>query len=204
MIFGHFFAPAYQRRRDDWFREVADAIDKQFPDGQFDWAAASQDEGFVSAVFSATQAAIRDSSEEKRRYLRNALLRVAAGKGPPADQQATFFRISEDLSASHVRLLDFFWRATQLLNEKVNLSTRYGNFLHILQEVDPDLAEPDGIRGDDGTGPTRAWANQDEHDQHAVSAGLASHEYRDSVHHISDAQTGPRLNICFMTGSHKT
>jgi hypothetical protein len=141
LIFGQFFAPAFQRRRDDWFRELADDFDKQFPGGQFDWAAASQDEGFVSAVFSATQAAIRDSSEEKRRYLRNALLRVAAGKGPSPDQQATFFRIVEDLTASHVRLLDFFWRATQLLTEKVGRNTQpYGSFLRVLQEVDPDLA----------------------------------------------------------------
>lgn len=65
---------------------------------------------FVTAVVRATQIAVGTHREEKIRMLRNALRRVGLGTAPSDDLQEVYFRLIEELTPSHARVLGFLWK----------------------------------------------------------------------------------------------
>jgi hypothetical protein len=80
-------APAVARRRDQWFKELADALDElQAKVAGFKVESLIETEAFVSATIQASRIAVATHQNEKRGYLRNALLRIAAGVAPVEDQ----------------------------------------------------------------------------------------------------------------------
>jgi len=104
-------APSVSRRRDDWFKELADVIEeiKKKVDG-FKIEELARNEAFVSATIQATRIAAGTHKEEKRKILRNALLNIALGTGPDEDTQQIFLNIVDSFTVSHVRVLDVLWR----------------------------------------------------------------------------------------------
>ncbi len=104
-------APSVSRRRDEWFKELADVVEevKKKLDN-FKIEDLAQNEAFVSATIQATRIAAGTHKEEKRKILRNALLNVALGQGPDEDTQQIFLNIVDAFTASHVRVLDVLWR----------------------------------------------------------------------------------------------
>jgi hypothetical protein len=52
--------------------------------------------------------------EEKRKYLRNALLNIAIGKGLDEIKQQIFLNAIEDFSPAHVKALDIIWRTGKI------------------------------------------------------------------------------------------
>ena len=102
-------APAVTRRRDTWFKEVAEALEEaeRKIDG-FSVENLTQDEAFVSAVIEATRSAISTHKDEKRDALRNGLLNIALHRSTDEDQQQTFFRFIDELTVWHIRILKLF------------------------------------------------------------------------------------------------
>ena len=103
--------PPVARRRDEWLKELADALEQletKF-DG-FKMESLENNEAFVSAALQATQIALRTHQHEKREYLRNALLKVAIGKGPDETRQQIFMNAIDAFSPAHVEVLDLLWR----------------------------------------------------------------------------------------------
>jgi len=95
----------YQRRMDDWMKEVsrtlaqvADSDPKRFRD-------IFNDDEFLDLLVSATRAAVSTHREEKRRWLASAVERSANGEPIEFDTKLAFVRFVEEMTPSHVALL---------------------------------------------------------------------------------------------------
>lgn len=94
------------KRREQWFTDLAEAVDELQDrlDG-FDPAALAENEAFVDAVVTATRIVDRTSQREKIEVLRNAVLNSALPSAPDEDVQQLYFRLIDDLTPTHTRLL---------------------------------------------------------------------------------------------------
>lgn len=110
-VIGQFLLPGLERRREQWFKELADDFDrlKQTVDG-FSVENLAQNDAFVSATIQATRIAIGTHQEKKREYLRNALLNIAVGKTRDEVKQQIFLSAVEAFTPAHVQALDLIWR----------------------------------------------------------------------------------------------
>ena len=107
-LFALIVAPPLERRRQRWMEEVGEAL-RQLEDRRgVRLEDLQEDEAFIDAAMSATQAALRTSVEEKRRALRNALLNSALPGAPDASTRQVFINLVEQLTEWHLRLLGFF------------------------------------------------------------------------------------------------
>jgi hypothetical protein len=101
-----FLRTPLERRRDAWSERVGAAIHElQEKVSKLSDAVLSQNEELVSTVLKASMIAISTHQEEKLQALRNAVLNVAAGSAPSADQQAMFLDAVEALTVSHMSVL---------------------------------------------------------------------------------------------------
>ena len=104
-------APAVARRRDEWFKELADALeDMEKRVAGLKLEDLVGNEAFVSATIQATVIAIRTHQREKRKYLRNALLNIAKGVTPDEIKQQFFLNAIEAFSVAHITALNVIWR----------------------------------------------------------------------------------------------
>lgn len=136
----------HNRRMAGWFERVAEAITElqERTDGlSFDDLA--QDDGFVDAVIAATRAAQATSSEEKLCALRNGLLNSLGPDASSLDEQARFFRLIEQFTPTHLRLLAFLDDPGAVFDaEGLTRPNLYmGGRSHLIAEI-PDLRGPDG------------------------------------------------------------
>lgn len=129
-------APALQRRRDEWLKDLADVVEeleKRF-DG-FDPKNLSGNEAFVSATIHATRVALSTHQKDKRGMLRNALLNISLSKGPNEELQQIFLNAIDTFTCSHVKVLDFLWRQHNILAESSRDSnepiSNYGQAINI-------------------------------------------------------------------------
>jgi hypothetical protein len=143
-------APAVSRRRDEWFKELADGLDQlESKVKGFRPEDLAKNEQFVSATIQATRIALGIHQNEKRAMLRNALLNVAVGNGPDEELQQVYLNAIEAFTPSHVRVLKALWRGDNELIEKHgrkpyelgNIGT-LGNAIRILI---PELQGRDGL-----------------------------------------------------------
>ena len=144
-------APAIERRREAWFKDLADGLDElEKKVNGFKVQDLPNDEAFVSAVIDATRIAISTHQVEKRTMLRNALLRVAVGRGPDEELQQVFLNAIQSFSLSHIKVLEVLWRGTQELTAKglwdATLN-RYsvGDFGTAIKLLHPQLAAQPGL-----------------------------------------------------------
>jgi hypothetical protein len=146
-IFERFLPSSLERRRTDWFKELADEFDRL----NIKVESITNGEAFLSAAVQATQIAIATHRSEKWEMLRNALLNVAAGNGPADDRQEIFIAAIESLSVTHVQVLRFFWKGHGLLMEKGywNSMNPYaiGNYETAIGKLYPDLTAQPGLLG---------------------------------------------------------
>lgn len=112
-------APAVTRRRDEWFRELAVALDQLEAKVEgFKVENLIDNEIFISATIQATRAAASTHQAEKREALRNAVLNTALGQTPEEDQILMFLRYVEELTSWHVRFLQLFQAPVEVLTSK--------------------------------------------------------------------------------------
>ena len=135
-------APAVARRRDQWFKELADGLEdleKKF-DG-FRVQDLEHDEAFVSAVIEASRAAISTHQAEKREALRNAILNIALKRSPGEDQEAIFIKYIDDLTVWHIRILSLFQNPSKKLAEKgIILNYMSAGASVVLESYYPEIA----------------------------------------------------------------
>lgn len=118
-------SPAVQRRRDEWFKDLADAVEQleKTVEG-FRIENLAKNESFVSATIQATRIALATHHQEKRGMLRNALLNIALGKAAPnEDLQQVYLTAIEAFTPSHVKVLNFLWKGSRSLQAPI---TNYG------------------------------------------------------------------------------
>jgi hypothetical protein len=102
-IFGY----AYSKRVDQWRDELTATVQYLIDHHGLTAEDLADDDEFLDAVATATRIAAAPSSADKRRRLRNALINIGSGKAPEADKQAIYLRYIDELTPSHMRLLDF-------------------------------------------------------------------------------------------------
>jgi hypothetical protein len=95
------------KRRERRFTELAEVVEElrdRF-DG-FDPESLAENEAFVDAVVTATRIVDRTSQQEKIEVLRNAVLNSALPAAPDQDIQQLYFALIDDLTPTHMRLLN--------------------------------------------------------------------------------------------------
>lgn len=104
-------APAVERRRVEWLKELADALDQlEEKVAGFRVVELADNEAFVSATIQATRIAIGTHQQEKREYLRNALLNIAKGITTDEVKQQVFLNAIEAFTPTHIKALNLIWR----------------------------------------------------------------------------------------------
>lgn len=108
-IVSQFLVPAYHRRQEEWFKELANALEaaEKKIEG-FSVENLVQDEVFVSAVIQASRIAVTTHQQTKREALRNAALNAALMTSPDDDEVTMFLGFIETFSSAHLVLLKFF------------------------------------------------------------------------------------------------
>ena len=100
---------SYNRRMRAWLEDLAAAV-SELQDAQ-DEALSIDDladnDVFTDAVVNATRAAQATHHEDKLRALVNGVVHSIAPDAPTVDEQARFFRLVEDFTPAHLRLLSF-------------------------------------------------------------------------------------------------
>ena len=100
------FAPALEKRRIQWFNELAElANDLQARDPSLTVASLSADDEWIDAALAATRIALCTHREEKWRALKSALAHVALRDEPDRDLDSTFLNLIDVLTPSHLRVL---------------------------------------------------------------------------------------------------
>jgi hypothetical protein len=99
---------SYNRRMHDWLESLAEAVEElQERTEGLSFEDLAGDEVFTDAVVNASRAAQATHDQEKLRALRNGVLNSLGPQAPVVDEQHRFFRLVEQFTAGHLRLLGF-------------------------------------------------------------------------------------------------
>ena len=105
-IFNMIIAPPLEKRRDEWMREISDVLqDLEKNVSGFTVEALSTNDAFIDLILQATQSALRTSSKEKRRALRNAVLNASLSSNPDIMLQQIFVNFLDSLTERHIQVL---------------------------------------------------------------------------------------------------
>jgi hypothetical protein len=146
-LFNAIIAPPLEQRRDEWREEVGAALIRLEQEKGVNLEALRDNQVFIDTVLQATQIALRNSRQEKRRALRNAVLNAALPAGDPEKLSYTeldhFVRCLDTLSVGAIEVLGQALAIAR--HEKFpNLGTQYFrfNFDYLqkrLAETEPSL-----------------------------------------------------------------
>ena len=139
-IVEHVVAAPLQKRRDEWFEQVGKGIQElQDRLEDFDSRTLAENDDFVSAVYEATQAAMKTTNEAKIEALRNGILNIAAGMTVEEVLRGTFFSLIDRLSPAHLRVLSLLAdpsSSPEMLQAAKNVSM--GAQYNIIREAIPE------------------------------------------------------------------
>lgn len=149
-LFSQVITPALSRRRDEWLKDLADAVDRlEAARGNFKVENLVSDERFLSAVIQTTRSAIATHEPDKREMLRNALLNSVASPSSIEGIEDLFFALIDSFSVSHIKVLEFIWKGVATLNEAGKWNPmdpyRYHDYRSAIGEVYPELKGQDGL-----------------------------------------------------------
>ena len=109
VVLAHAFSHSYEKRLRVWMEQLAEVVQELIDRvDDLDVDGLSKDDGFMDAVATATRIAEKTSSDAKRAALQNALLHIGTGAAPDEDKRDVFLRYIDELTPSHLVLLDFF------------------------------------------------------------------------------------------------
>lgn len=109
-VFDLLLTPPFQRRLDDWRRDITEKLNALYERGELSIEALSASEVFQTTLINATLAATRTHQEKKRRSLRNAVLNSALPGAPDEIRQEMFIRWLDEMTAWHILILALFDR----------------------------------------------------------------------------------------------
>lgn len=105
-IIGLVTAVGFQRRMDDWYQSVVEAIE-DVQDRVEDLEGLQSDPEFLDMLVATTRAAQATSREEKLVLFRNAVVNSVLPGAPDEDLKQRFVRIVDEMIPFHMRLLVF-------------------------------------------------------------------------------------------------
>jgi hypothetical protein len=141
-LFENIFTTPLNKRKQKWFEELAGVINEiqEKLDGVTP-EHLSRNEMFITAALQASQIAIRNHKKEKIEALRNALFNSVKPNAPSDDKQLIFFRLIDDLTPWHLRLLGLLndperWMANNSIR---NPGWGMGGVSTVIEHCLPDL-----------------------------------------------------------------
>ena len=141
-LFENIFTAPLNKRKQEWFEELANVIDEiQEKLEGITPEKLSQNEMFITAALQASQIAIRNHKKEKIEALRNALFNSVKPTAPSEDKQMMFFRLIDDLTPWHLRLLGLLNDPTGWMekNRIRNPGWGMGGVSTVIEHCLPDL-----------------------------------------------------------------
>jgi hypothetical protein len=142
-IFQMVISPPLEKRRDKWMKEVGQALQDLEQNKGVRLEELQSNEVFVDTVLQASQIALRNSQEEKRQALRNAILNAALPHSPEQSLQEIFLGFIDVFTIWHLRLLNLFHEPA-LHPEVKEYATRRdlaGGLSIVLERAYPELKE---------------------------------------------------------------
>lgn len=103
--FGYAMGFAYGRRMQTWMDDLADTVTRL--ENRPDLDDLADNDVFVDAVVNATRAAQATHDQVKLEALRNAVCNSIGEDAPVVDEQARFFRLIDQFTGAHIRMLAF-------------------------------------------------------------------------------------------------
>ena len=98
--------PALEKRRIQWFNELAELVNGlRARDPSLNVASLSDDDEWIDAVLAVTLVALRTRREEKWRALKSALAHIALRDEPDRDLNSVFLNLIDVLTPSHLLVL---------------------------------------------------------------------------------------------------
>lgn len=107
-LFQYFVTPPLEKRRDRWMNEIGEALRRLEENRGVNLEELQLNEMFIDTLLHATQMALRNSQEEKRAALRNAILNAALPDPPEQSLQQMFLNYVDTFTSWHLRVLKFF------------------------------------------------------------------------------------------------
>lgn len=141
-MLSRFWVPSANRRLEEWLKDFADDFDRHKESCKgVSVENLEQNEAFVSATIQIARIAIGTHQQEKRKYLRNALLNIAIGKGPDEVRQQIFLNAIEAFSPAHVKTLNVIWRgpALNIPWDKSSITMARRNYCTAIEIMAPEL-----------------------------------------------------------------
>jgi hypothetical protein len=107
-VFSHFLPPLLERRRDEFFKDLASAVERLEQKHLLNVEELVLNELFVTAVVQAARTAINNHQREKLEALRNAVLSVALSRTWDEEKCLVFLHLIEIFSVTHLEILRLF------------------------------------------------------------------------------------------------
>lgn len=133
--------PPLEKRRTQWMEEVAQTLQDLEQNRGVQLEDLQANDVFIDTVLHASQIALRNSQEEKRQALRNAILNAALPQAPEQSLQQMFLNFVDTFTVWHLRLLKLFHnpKAWFTANNKPFPNLYAGGLSHIVAAAYPGL-----------------------------------------------------------------
>lgn len=143
-LFQLLISPPLEKRRDQWMNEVGQALKDLQEKQAIELEVLQSNEIFIDTVLQASQIAMRNSQEEKRKALCNAVINSALPNSPEQSLQQIFLSYIDVFTVWHLRLLNLFQNPpewAQLNNHQFPSNRMTSSLSVILTSAFPELGE---------------------------------------------------------------
>lgn len=147
-LFQTVILPPLEKRRQEWMEIVAQGLRELEEKQKCVVDELASNDAFIDTVMSASQAAIRNSQEEKREALENAVLNSALPNPPDESRQQMFVGLVDSLTVWHLRILRFFSDPARVFQSQGKQAPQYviaGSLSQLLTTAYPELKNERGF-----------------------------------------------------------
>lgn len=137
-LFSAIVTPPLERRRSEWMEEVGEALRKLEQERGIKLEDLQNNSAFIDTIMHASQAVLRNSQEEKRHALRNAVLNAALPNPLEEAIQQMFIDLIDSFTEWHLRFLKLF-HAPSLWFETHESRPRGLSLASVLEAAFPEL-----------------------------------------------------------------
>jgi len=124
-LFAALIGPPLVRRQQAWMERIAAALQRLHDQGRIDLVNLAENDEFITILLKSSQVALREHRMDKVRMLRAAVMHTAEGVSIHTDQQLTFVRYIDELTAMHLGLLVWVARDEMSLGELKSFQELY-------------------------------------------------------------------------------
>jgi len=107
-IFNSIITPPIELRKQEWMKEVSNALNALYEKKLIDLAELQSNEEFITILIQASSVALKSHQKEKIEALINAIKHSISPEPPPFSLQTVFISIIDKMSEWHFRFLFFF------------------------------------------------------------------------------------------------